>query len=172
VDNTLTFDDLEGLKDLGETDNLIEKLLSTFGKVQIAQVIEFWCVQEEKWITNDLAGVMNFKKEILMANRLRDITLPRMKGYINTVLSHTMWPVSDLRPLQSIVWAIESTSAPEAPLRQLLHCSYSTLLVISQRHCWCNSFNDLHSIGNELISPPFWNTDIVRSQQGIDDDFG
>lgn len=158
----LDLDDLEKLKDgcsgsfEGNGIDLVQKLLSTFADLQLMQAVEFWCVKEEKWIIETLASVM-ISGNADTIQQIRRIILPCIKVYVDVVINQTVWPVSDLRALQSIVWAIESTHASMTSFHHLFRCTYSTLLVISTRHHWCNSFKDLHCINDALISPSYWN---------------
>lgn len=177
--NKLDLEDLEKLKEScsGDLEDngiyFVHNLLSTFGRIQLMQAVEFWCVKEEKWIIESLAELM-ISCDTNIVQVFRKSILPRIKAFIDTVAHQTMWPLSDLRPLQSFAWAIESPHVSILSLRHLFRCTYSTLLVTSTRHHWCNSFNDLLCVSDALVSPPFWNSGISQQngQHEVPETFG
>ncbi len=170
--NKLDVEDLEKLKEACSQNfedggaDLIQSLLSTFARIQSMQAVEFWCVKEEKWIIKSLAAAVNSESDNRIS-LIRKKILPRIKAFIEVVVNQTVWPVSDLRPLQSILWAMESSFASNSSLLHLFRCMYSTLLVTSTKHNWCNSFNNLHCISDTLCCPPFWNSKTKQSVQPI-----
>jgi len=169
--NKIDLEDMErmGLKNSEDNEyDLVENLLSSFGDIQVTQLVEFWCVNEELWIIENLAFIINSKSETVV-DELCQVVLPRLKAFIETVIARTMWPVSELRPLQSIVWALESGIASAASMGHLFLCAYSTLIVNSTKHQWCNTFNDLTCISDSLIMPSFWNSDRLRQSEKGDD---
>ena len=161
--NKLDLEDLEKLKDKCSGDlegrgiDLIHKLLSTFAGIQLMQPIEFWCVKEEIWIIHSLTSVMMSCDETCALLTIRKSILQRIRNFIDIAINHLSWPISDLRPYQTFVWAIESPGATFDSLKNLFRCTYATLLVISTRHQWSNSYNDLLCISHSLSSPLFWN---------------
>jgi MoxR-like ATPase len=166
--NKLDLHELEKLKEACSGNfedggiDLVKNLLLKFGKIQLMQTVEFWCVKEEKWIIESLAAAMISNNTGIVQQTQKTI-LPRMKAYIDVVANETVWPISDLRPLQSIVWFMESNHTSIESFRHLFRSTYSTLLVNSARHHWRNTFNDLQCISDTLVSPPFWNSG--QSQQ-------
>jgi midasin (ATPase involved in ribosome maturation) len=131
---------------------IIHHSLYAFGKIQLTQLSEFLCMKDEEWIVDTLSNILLDNDDSTALTNLRDIVLPRIKTFISTVISYTIWPMSDLRAYQSLVWAIESATS----IRYLFKCCHSTLICTLQRHYWCNSFNDLNVISNVLAFQPFW----------------
>lgn len=165
--NKLDLEDLEKLRvscsgnfeDAGV--GVIQSLLNNFGSFQMMQPIEFWCVNEEIWIIQRMSEIMLSDSKTTI-QEIQQTLLHKVKTFIDIAIRQTMWQVSDLRPFQTFLWALESTKTSLVSLKHLLRCTYSTMLVISTKHQWCNSYNDLHCISDSLSSPPFWNTNLVE----------
>ena len=83
--------------------------------------------------------------------------LPRIKKYIQVVVNSTVWPVYDMRPFQTLAWALESQKKTTNDFIHMFCCLYSTFIMNSTKHQWYNSFNDLSCISDKLICPSFWN---------------
>jgi AAA ATPase containing von Willebrand factor type A (vWA) domain len=135
---------------------MIQHTLSLFGKIQLTQLSEFICVKDEEWIVDTLSNILFENDGTAALTSLRAMVLPRIKAYVSTVIRYTIWPVSDLRAYQSMVWAIESATSTLESIRHLFKCCQSTLISTLQRHYWCNSFNNLNTISNTLALRPFW----------------
>lgn len=176
--NKLDVEDLEKLKVTSKGNfedkgiSLIHNLLHSFAKVQLMPAVEFWCVKEENWIIENLAALMILKSDAVPI--IQTSIIPRIKRYIGIVIDQTMWPVADLRPLQTLVWALESPHASIDDFRHLFRCLYSPMLVNATKHHWSNSFNDLPCISDALISPPFWCSEAPEEgvSNGIEETFG
>ncbi len=176
--NKLDVEDLEKLKVTSKGNfedkgiSLIHNLLHSFAKVQLMPGVEFWCVKEENWIIENLAALMILKSDTIPI--MQTSIIPRIKRYIGIVIDQTMWPVADLRPLQTLVWALESPHASTDDFRHLFRCLYSSMLVSATKHHWSNSFNDLQCISDALVSPPFWCSEVQDEEvsNGIEETFG
>jgi midasin (ATPase involved in ribosome maturation) len=135
------------------------KLLGLFSNFQLSPIVEFICVQEEERLVDSLMKFLRFAKDDGTLEEIQTNLLPRIKSFISSVISLSLWNVSDLRPYQTIVWSIESSSMDVQSLKHLLGCLHTTLLSTLQRHYWCNSFNDTNSLSDSLAVPAFWNSE-------------
>jgi midasin (ATPase involved in ribosome maturation) len=174
VENKLDLEDLEALREEQSregAEDIMQNLLTTFGTLQLTQLAEFVCIREEEWIIDTMAMLVKepTPNALMVIAKLRDEVLQRIKDFISTVINDTIWPVSDLRPYQSIVWVIESLSNDVQPIRRLFGSCYSTLIATLSRHHWCNSFNDMNSIAESIESPSFWS--IKSSECNKNSDF-
>ena len=161
IENKLDLQDLEELqeshyKEQDPRNNVMNNILTTFGEIQLTQMTEFICIRDEEWIVDNLASIIMMPDDTGMIACLRQKVAPRITHLIDMVVTSTIWPVSDLRPYQSLIWILDSNSVDAPSLRRFFSCSYSSLLSTLSRHYWCNSFNDLNSISREIASPSFW----------------
>lgn len=166
VENAL---DLEAIKNIiGEladktnnADVFLRDLLVSFGGIQCSQIGEILCISEEASIVGTISQIL---QQYYDSNHSEVITdLRKLQGtiklFINKSLAHTQRPTSDLRPYQTLLWALESESTTESMLKHLLRCIFPRMLLSLQNHQWCNTFNDLESISSHLLSPALWNKD-------------
>ena len=167
IENKLDLDDLKALQEVQRneesTNDVIHGVLSTFGEIQLTQMAEFICIREEEWIIDNIISVIRMSEDAAMLRKLRHSVAPRIKDFVETVVSKTIWPVCDLRPYQSIIWILESDSVDAQSIRRFFGCCYSTIISTLSRHYWCNSFNDLNSISDEIASPSFWS---IKNSEG------
>jgi len=131
VENKLDLEDMEALQEEQTregSEDIVQNLLSTFGGLQLSQLAEFVCIREEEWIIDTLARLVKEPDNLVTLNKLRSEVLPRIKAFISSVIHETIWPVSDLRPYQSIVWVLDSLTDNVQPMRRIFGCCYSTLI--------------------------------------------
>lgn len=143
---------------------LSEDLMKKFGSVQVTQIIEFWCIKEERWIIDSLSTIVLELKDNSM-EILKEVWIPRVKTFIDVVLSHDAWSVHDLRPYQTLVWAFESPSFSFASLSQVFDSLFSRLVTASSRHCWFNTFTDVSSVSSVLALSVYNAADYDESQE-------
>eukprot|EP00979_Chaetoceros_neogracilis_P011124 scaffold2695_cov256-Chaetoceros_neogracile.AAC.6 len=159
VENKLDLEDMEALQEEQSregSEDIVQNLLTTFGGLQLSQLAEYVCIREEEWIIDTLARLVRESDDIATLKKLQNEVLPRIKDFISSVIHDTIWPVSDLRPYQSIVWVLDSLTDSVQPIHRLFGCCYSTLIATLSKHHWCNSFNDMNSISDTIASPSFW----------------
>eukprot|EP00563_Minutocellus_polymorphus_P011097 CAMPEP_0181061420 /NCGR_PEP_ID=MMETSP1070-20121207/22512_1 /TAXON_ID=265543 /ORGANISM="Minutocellus polymorphus, Strain NH13" /LENGTH=5087 /DNA_ID=CAMNT_0023141375 /DNA_START=277 /DNA_END=15540 /DNA_ORIENTATION=+ len=161
-----------GDEDLGK---VTDCLLSRFAKAQTTQIAEVWCTQEEARLIVMIVSITGTAIEgssaeedqppssaATMLHRLS----PQIAHFISVALSMTAWPVSDLRPYQTLVWASEGSDLSPKQLHHLVKCILSVMMVTSSRHQWCNSFNNLGIISPNLMCPSsFWDSRDDEEQQ-------
>ena len=139
------------------SDSTISKLLNKFALIQVSQPFEFWCVNEERWIINQLSTMENMTNIIFKETQL--LLIPRIRNFIFIGLAHTSWSIMDIRPYQTILWAFDCTDFNQVSFSHLFSCCFSILMNTSAKHCWSNSFNCLSSISIHLSSPLFQRTE-------------
>ena len=137
------------------------EFLDLFSKFQLSPIVEFICVQEEEMLVDNLMKLLQSAEDDEILEETRTSLLPRIKAFISSVISSSLWSVSELRPYQSIVWSLESSSMDFKSLKHLLRCVHTTLLTTLHRHYWCNSFNDTNCLSDALSFPAFWNSERV-----------
>ena len=166
VENAL---DLEAIKNIiGEladktnnADVFLRDLLVAFGGIQCSQIGEILCISEEAVIVGSVSKILqqyydfNHHEVITDLRKLQG----KIKSFVNKSIGYTQRPTSDLRPYQTLLWALESESTTESMLKHLLRCIFPRMLFSLHNHEWCNSFNDLESISCHLVSPALWNKD-------------
>jgi midasin (ATPase involved in ribosome maturation) len=175
IENAL---DLEAIKNIiGEladktnnADLFLKDLLVTFGEIQCAQIGEILCISEEAAIVETISQILqkhhdfNHHDVITELRKLQG----KMKSFVNKSLAHTQRPTNDLRPYQTLLWALESDSTTDSMLKHLLQCIFPRMLFSLHNHQWCNTFNDLDSISCHLLGPALWNkdgSDLPRMQE-------
>ena len=164
VDNAL---DLEAIRNvIGElvdktinADLFLRDLLVAFGEIQCSQIGEILCISEEAAIVGAISQILQQyhcpnHNEVIPDLRKLEVTI---KLFVNKSLQYTQRPMSDLRPYQSLLWALESESTTETVLHHLLRCIFPRMLHSLHNHQWCNTFNDLDSISCHLATPALWN---------------
>jgi len=169
VDNVLDMDKIktivgEAASQSQNSDEFIKNLLTKFGDVQATQIGEIWCISEEATLLGNLTKILR-KHQLSTQNNngfakeLQSLC-HEIKAFINKSLVHTQWPVNDLRPYQTLLWALESESTDVDNDDAILHLIRSILprmLYSYYNHQWCNTYNDLDSISCDLIGPALWN---------------
>jgi len=166
VENAL---DLEAIKNIiGEladktnnADLFLRDLLVAFGEIQCAQIGEILCISEEAAIVGTVSQILQQYYDSDHSEVITDLRKleGKIKSFVNKSLAHTQRPTSDLRPYQTLLWALESESTTGSMLKHLLRCIFPRMLFSLHNHQWCNTFNDLDSISCHLLSPALWNKD-------------
>lgn len=162
--NKLDVDDLEKLQGQCHENfdddgvHVVEEILTSFGTLQMMPLVEYWCVKEEMWIVETITRFFNNQNNEGVIQDIQIEILPRIKRFIQVVINSTVWPVYDLRPFQTVLWALESQKASMGDFLHLFRCLYSTFIMNSAKHHWYNSFNDLTCVSDKLICPSFWNS--------------
>ena len=163
VDNVLDMDAIkiivgEAMSKTQSSDEFIKNLLIKFGEIQASQIGELWCISEEAAILGRMTETLRKHQCSVcdgIAKEFQSICL-EIKSFIRKSLAHTQWPIIDLRPYQTLVWALESESNDDVilhMLRSILPRMFSSYY----NHQWCNTYNDLDSISCDLIGPCIWN---------------
>ena len=163
VDNVLDMDAIkiivgEAMSKTQSSDEFIKNLLTKFGEIQASQIGELWCISEEAAILSRLMEILRKHQWPVydgIAEELRSICL-EIKSFIRKSLTHTQWPIIDLRPYQTLMWALESESDDDAILH-MLRSILPRMLFSHYNHQWCNTYNDLDSISCDLVGPCIWN---------------
>jgi len=95
-------------------------VLCSFGRVQLVSSAEAYCCDEETAIVRELGqAALGSSGSSELTSTLRELAR-RVRDFIDNVISWTNWPVSDLRPYQTLVWACESSFVQENDLTKLL----------------------------------------------------
>lgn len=174
VDNRLDAEDLVRLRDQLKADvpldGFLDSLLKRFADVQISPIVELWCTQEEQ-------ELIDAAMELILRSRTDDMSsalsglASRMRRFIGVALESPVWPLSYLRPFQTLLWACESDKVPISSFRHLFLSLVHVMLSQSLQHFWCNTFNHLSRISDELNLPVRWEqspvdqSDVVTIQQ-------
>ena len=166
VENQLSLDDLERLRSTTfEGETLLSSLLEKWAFVQVAQLVEFWCVREEYNIVEKICitGTKAMNDSTFSLKEGLRCFVEQIKCFIDVALSQTMLSPLSLRPYQTLVWAIESSSSSDVNIDRLLSSIMPTFLSFASRHIWNSSFLDISCISPSLQSPSLW-------QETSDDD--
>ena len=152
--------------------NFVQYLLEKWSFIQSTQLAEICCLSEELGIIGELSGVLLETRDSSdIAFKLRGV-VPRIEKFIEAVATQTLWSVTDLRPYQTFIWAVESDSISPENLKHLLKCVFPIMNFSADNHSWCNTFNSLDIISNVLKSPSFWKKeDDGDTDQNSESDF-
>jgi hypothetical protein len=164
VENQLGVEKLEELRDSADSleastaaySQLSASLLNRFGYVQLSAIAEFWCILEESRIVSEIHRMLVEAEDDQRVSSEAISLLSSLKRFVATVVSRTLWTVADMRPYQTLVWALESTSAKGGTLRHLLRCLLPTMSCNLSRRVWTNSFSDLNAISTRMELPAMW----------------
>ena len=164
VDNALDMDVIKSI--VGEDtdqrqnrDEFLSNLLTRFGDIQAAQIGEIYCVYEEGAIFGKLSGIARQCQSSgcdEMTKSLRNLC-PEIKSFISTSLAHTQWPVGDLRPYQTLLWALDSEKTTNDFLLHIMRSTMPRMLLSFNSHQWCNMYNNLDLVSSNLAGPSLWN---------------
>ena len=163
VENQLGVEKLEELRDSADSleassaaySQLSTSLLNRFGYVQLSAIAEFWCILEESRIVSEFHKMLVEAEDDQIVSSEAILLLSTLKRFVNTVVSRTLWTVADMRPYQTLVWALESTSK-EGSIKHLLRCLLPTMSCNLSRRVWTNSFSDLDAISTRMELPAMW----------------
>ncbi|KAL7554496.1 hypothetical protein ACHAWF_017951, partial [Thalassiosira exigua] len=164
VENTLDMDCIKELID--ETsqkqkgDEFLNNLILRFSEIQATQIGEIMCISDEASMVGILSEALMKQHEHPGSNGLAERLRAHrheVKSFISQALVHTLWPISDLRPYQTLLWALESDSTTDDVLLQLLLSILPRMRFSFGNHQWCNVYNDLRSISSHLMGPSLWN---------------
>ena len=167
VENQLSVEMLEKMKGsssaaLSNSDtysSLSETLLSCFGRVQLSVLAEFWCAHEERKLCGEICKYLSQSKGDTQLQKQLFYLLPAVKHFVKLVLSSTTWSVNDIRPYQTLVWAIEGWSDSHGSIRYFVRNLMTTILFTASKHMWSNSFIHTNSISMNLELPNMWTDD-------------
>jgi len=156
-------------------DNVSDYLLSRFAKAQTTQIADVWCTQEEARLIMTIVSITRKVIEEPVKEEGRHPSspaemlhglVPGISHFIDVALSMTAWPVSDLRPYQTLVWASEGSGVSAKQFHHLVRCILPVMMVAASRHQWCNSFNNLGVYSQNLMCPSsFWDSQDDEEQQ-------
>lgn len=128
------------------------QIMENFANIQVAPLVEFWLIHQELKLVNQLsANIMSG----LSSGKSKQSILSSSRRFVQVALSCSVWPVADLRPFQTLIWALDSP-ATDTALNCLLKCLIPTMIHASSNHIWRNTFNDLGIISPILEYPMQW----------------
>ena len=166
IDNALDLDSIKSI--IGEqlnksqsSDVFLQNLLTRFGEVQTTQLGEIFCIVEEAAVIGELTKVLRQSQWPICASisgGLRSLR-HKLKSFIAKILSHTHWSIADVRPYQTLLWALESDETTDHSLHQITRSIMHRILFSHYTHMWSNTYNDLESISAHLVGPSIWNKD-------------
>ncbi len=166
IDNALDLDSIMSI--VGEQTNksqssdiFLHNLLTRFGEIQATQLGEIFCIAEEAAVIGELTKVLRQSQWPIFAcisGGLRSLR-HKLKSFIAKILSHTHWSIVDLRPYQTLLWALESDETTDTSLHQIMRSILPRMLFSHYNHMWSNTYNDLESISAHLVGPSIWNKD-------------
>ena len=136
-------------------------LLLTYGRLQLSSMVEFWSMHEEKSLIDSIRGILLAK---LGENAVRQEVLklvPRLEKYVVTVSSKSFRDIIDLRPYQTLIWALEKSNAPEESFISLLKGLLTTMAHTYSQRIWKNSFTNLSLIDAKMEMPTLWVDDLA-----------
>ena len=160
VENSMDVEKLERLRQQITTYDSLEHsvhdtVLNRFAEIQASPFVEYWCTKEEVSIISLLASSVVRSDILLSCVPL----ISRMKNFIEVGLRCRLWPVGDLRPFQTLVWALSASSSDYRQLERLMKSLLPTMISNFSTHVWCNSFNRLDWITTRIELPVQWATD-------------
>lgn len=171
VDNAL---DLDAIKELAvggsqDSDAFVQGLLLRFGGIQASQIGEVWCISEEAGIISRVAAVLRQANTTKLPDVFEELRRHRhdIKSFINNCIKHTQWSVSDLRPYQTLVWALESDST-DGDILRLAGFIWPRMLFSFSNHQWVNLFNDMDVINSHLQGPSLWSKEDLDMPPSVD----
>ena len=172
VDNALDLDTIKsmtGENSVGKknSDDFIQHLILRFGEIQASQIGEIWCISDEAAIIGMLSHVLcqyQDPKQFGLIKDLRRHCHDSIVSFIAKASSHTQWPIEDLRPYQTLLWALESKLTTDDSIKRIISCVLPRMFHSFFNHQWCNSYNDLDSISCNLLGPSLWNKEDQESQ--------
>ena len=158
VENERTLDEMERLASPSVAADSVtfSAILSKYSQLQVDQFKQIWLLLEEMEIVGEIARCSNKLEE--KSEKLRSIA-PRLKRFIDEALDcSSFWPISDLRPYQTLVWACEDELSSSSDLTQLLRHIFPLMMYHFNEHQWFNSFNDITFVGVELTTASLRNS--------------
>ena len=175
VDNRLSADVLEELQEKSQAtissgsayDSLGKSLLSSFQRIQVSGLTEFWCANEETRICNEICSMLLDCSDPRQLRGKLIALLPGVKRLVEAVLSGTIWSVVEMRPFQTLVWVLEASSEGKYDIRELLRCLLPSMLFSRSRHLSLNSFVNNTAISDKLELPSTWIDDEVQTATAL-----
>jgi midasin (ATPase involved in ribosome maturation) len=137
----------------------IKSLLESFGRIQLSALAEFWSCHEEARLVREICQIVVASGDPCRISADITALLPSLKYFIDVVISKTFWTVTDLRPFQTLVWAIDSAFVNGGSFQKLLRCLLPTMSATASKHMWSNSFVDLNALTTRIDLPTFWSED-------------
>ena len=80
--------------DLEPSGNLVQNQINKFAMIQVSQTVEFWC---EITIIENLSSIFVETDDRAITREMQRRLILRIKEYFSTVISRTIWPVTDLQ---------------------------------------------------------------------------
>ena len=172
VENLISVEGMEKLRvsDSATTDTslysqFIDKLLDSFGRIQISALADYWSSHEELRIMSEMYRILIMSRSSTFPLGIVKGLQPALKQFISVVISKTTRSVADLQPYQTLLWALES-NLEGVSLERLLRSLLPTMSVTASTHMWSNSFVDLNAISERLEFPTLWGNDDRHSKHG------
>ena len=143
-------DTVENMLDAGELDKIeiadslevggesyrsfSDGVLCSFGRVQLASSAEIYCRDEEMAIARELCrAVMEAPTALILGNTVRAL-VGRVSSFVDRVISWTNWPVSDLRPYQTLMWACDDSTLHESSFAKLINHLLAIMISAHLKH--------------------------------------
>lgn len=161
VENQFEVAALEGLKDssaitqsrTNSYSQLKNGLLSRYGKIQLAPMAEFWCTHQTIALCGQVASILlQHKDEKLTWARLQK-AVPQMRRLVDTAITDTTWTVEDLRPFQTLIWAVEGKEKKVLMLASLARSLLPEMLSVSSSHSLSGTFVQPNAFSTLLEMP-------------------
>ena len=159
LENSMDVEKLEQLRQQiispnASVTSIHNSVLSNFAEIQANPFVEFWCVREESSIICCLASAVRLNN-LVACNSLSF----RIQSFVHVGLRCRFWPVGDLRPFQTLLWAIKASTSGNVSLDRIIKCLLPSMINNSSAHLWCNTFNRLDLISNKIELPIQWAVD-------------
>ena len=141
VENMLDAGDLDKIEIAGSLEmggqsyrSFSDGVLCSFGRIQLASSAEIYCRDEETALTRELCKVvMEAPTTLILGNAVRGL-LGRVSSFVDRVISWTNWPVSDLRPYQTLMWACDDSSLHESSFANLINHLLAIMISAHLKH--------------------------------------
>ena len=170
VENQIGLDDLKqlasGAVDASKTDftGVSDRILCNFGRLQFALCSEKWCSNREVELMRDICElVLESNDPCRLWDGLSSTIALRARDFLEAALTWTTWPVSDLRPYQTLIWACESPSFPQENAVNFIRCLMPAISSASLKHSMAiSSYTPPKTISERMEMPALFDTDSSR----------
>jgi midasin len=145
-------------------------LLGTFGRLQLSSIVEFWSLHEEKWLIDNIRQILLFKRNEEDVKQGVLLLVPRLQKFVKIVVSKSLRNVVDMRPYQTLLWAMEQNgNAKEESVITLLRHLLPSMANTYSQGIWTNSFTNLRLVDSKMEMPTLWLDDAsVKPSAGFE----
>lgn len=127
---------IESEKSNHDGQKLAHGLLLEFGRLQSSPIAESWCTKHEKGVVRALCRIIMESYQHHDSSFLKNVfsIVAEVDKFIQNALLFTTWPVSDLRPYQTLLWACESKAVIGENIKHLIQNLLPTMFYTLSKH--------------------------------------